>query len=82
MKILMLALCLTVTGCATCREHPIACTAATAFVAGSIALAAADHHRDRNDLNRRVDAGLHTRCAPIPHGAVLLPPNFNPWGCQ
>lgn len=25
-------------GCATCREHPVACTAAGAFVAASVAL--------------------------------------------
>jgi hypothetical protein len=42
MKTLLLG-CLLLSGCATCREHPVACTVAGVIVAGS--LAASFEHR-------------------------------------
>jgi hypothetical protein len=37
---------LALTGCATCREHPIACTAFTVLAAGAVA--AGSQHSDSN----------------------------------
>jgi hypothetical protein len=40
-----LLLCLTLSGCATCAEHPVACSVSVALLAGSIAATAnAQHH--------------------------------------
>lgn len=49
MKIL-LALCLMaiVSGCATCREHPVACAIGSAIIIGSVA-AAVDHHNGHHE---------------------------------
>lgn len=38
MKSLYMLALLALSGCATCQQHPVACGAATAFVAGSVAL--------------------------------------------
>lgn len=45
MKRMALVLALTLTGCATCREHPATCAIVTGFVAGTIYIAA--HGTDR-----------------------------------
>lgn len=39
----VLVLISTLAGCATCREHPVACTVAGAIVVGSVA-ASVQHH--------------------------------------
>lgn len=48
-------------GCATCRDHPVACAAITGVVAASVVLSI-DHHRgDPSDpLHRRMSP-----CEPI-----------------
>jgi hypothetical protein len=45
-------------GCATCQQHPVACTIAGTIIVGSIA-ASVEHHldqrHDRNEAMRRID---------------------------
>jgi hypothetical protein len=43
MKNLILVLSLALSACATCREHPVACTVAVTIIAGSIAASVAHH---------------------------------------
>lgn len=43
------------TGCATCREHPAVCTAAAAFVVGSVAIVA-EQHRHHDVAARPINA--------------------------
>jgi len=45
MKIALLSLLLS--GCAICQNHPVACMAGSAFVAGSIAVSL--NHQDRRE---------------------------------
>jgi hypothetical protein len=45
MKALTLIALITLSGCATCREHPIACTVGVAIIAGSIAATYQPDHR-------------------------------------
>jgi hypothetical protein len=44
MKAFLIAALLLLGGCATCREHPVACTVAGAIVAGSVAATIEQHH--------------------------------------
>jgi hypothetical protein len=46
MKTIILVLCVILNGCATCERHPVACTAAVAFVGASIALSVSGGHSD------------------------------------
>jgi hypothetical protein len=43
-----LALMLSLTGCATCNQHPLACDIAGAIIIGSVAVAAAHGNFDRH----------------------------------
>jgi hypothetical protein len=45
-RIITLVVVLALTGCTTCREHKVACTAAAVFAAGAIA--AASQHSDNS----------------------------------
>ena len=72
-RIITIAVALSLVGCATCERHPIACTAAVAFVAGSIAIAAEHDNRAPSQLRRVPDLGLRLHdCTPTPHGDVEL----------
>ena len=65
MKPLILPLALVLSGCATCQEHPLVCSAAGALIAGSIVLAAQHHSHQPNDDRRTilpVDCSFDTRC--------------------
>lgn len=44
---ILIAALLALGGCATCQNHPIACTVATAIVAGSIAASLQQHDDQR-----------------------------------
>ncbi len=46
-----LLVALALSACATCRQHPVACTVAAAVVAGGIA-AAAEHRADRQPYTK------------------------------
>jgi hypothetical protein len=48
MRTVVLAVLLSLGACATCREHPMVCTLASAVVVGGIA-AAAQHHADQHN---------------------------------
>ena len=57
-------------GCATCREHPVVCSAAVAVVAGSVALAV---HRERGERQAMPHFERDPRgpmCRQIPGGPV------------
>lgn len=62
----LLAAVLALVGCATCREHPVACGIASAIVVGSIAAAAEHHHDQHVFLTREADPGLRTHCPGTP----------------
>jgi hypothetical protein len=49
---------LALSACATCRDHPVACTVAGAIVVGSVAASVAQHDHDR---------------AQTPHMSTTLP---------
>jgi hypothetical protein len=49
----VIAAALALTGCATCREHPIACTVATVVVTGAI-VASTPGHDDGPSHERQV----------------------------
>ena len=61
----VLVLFAALTGCATCREHPVGCGAAVAIVAGSIAAAVSNHGGSNSP-----------GCGPLapPYTAVLRQP--------
>lgn len=63
------ALVLALSGCATCRDHPVACSVGGAIIAGSIAasiLANDHHHRDVTAPHRiACDPGV-TACGSEP----------------
>jgi len=44
LKSLLLAAVLLVSGCATCQQHPVACTVAGAIVTGSVVATIEQHH--------------------------------------
>ena len=57
-------------GCATCREHPVACSTAVAVIAGSVALAV---HRERGERQAIVPFQRDPRgpmCRPSPTGPL------------
>ena len=61
----VLVLFVILTGCATCREYPVACGVAVAIVAGSIAAAVENRAGNRSPF---------AQCPEPPHGAVLRHP--------
>lgn len=65
---LLLALMLTLCGCATCRDHPTACAIGGALIAGSItaSILANDHHHHAAAPTRiACDPGV-TACGSAP----------------
>lgn len=61
--ILIMTLMLTISGCATCERHPVACTAAVAVVVTSIALSVDHGHSSRPAPHTSSDIQPIT-CAP------------------
>ena len=57
----LLAALLILSGCATCRQHPVACSIGGAFIVGSIA-ASVDHGGGGG--NQRATAARRGMCAP------------------
>jgi hypothetical protein len=55
----LLAAIFAVSGCATCHEHPVACTIVGAIVVGSIAATI-----ENNQPDHRQPDGYHPLCAP------------------
>jgi hypothetical protein len=51
----------TISGCATCREHPVWCAVGSAVVVGSIA-AVAEHHHDQQAHDRQIAPGGSPQC--------------------
>lgn len=55
-RMLGLVAVLSISGCATCRDHPVACSVAGALVFGSVAIAVANHNPDsgRDPIRERM----------------------------
>jgi hypothetical protein len=68
MKIAIVTLVAVLSGCATCRSHPVACGVAGAVVTGSIAatIIANDHHHRQQPLQRIVCEPGVTACGSEP----------------
>ena len=54
MKVLtsLIAVCALASGCATCGNHPVACSVASAVIIGSVAATVAANSSDRNQPQR------------------------------
>lgn len=61
-KATVLIAALSMAGCMTCREHPVACAIGTGIVVGSVA-AIVEHQHDQHD--RRVGPTSGPLCAPF-----------------
>lgn len=59
------ALLLALGGCATCRQHPVACGIAGAVIVGSIA-ASVQHHHDQQHDSRTMSNTQPVNCAATP----------------
>jgi hypothetical protein len=66
MKIFALVLCSLLAGCATCREHPIACGIAGAVVAGSIAASVQHHHDQQSAAAAHMSTTQPVNCGATP----------------
>lgn len=69
--ILTLSILLLTGGCATCRNHPIACTVAATVVAGSIAATA--YHYSEHDRRRPTYGPCKTEDGVIGCDPIALP---------
>jgi hypothetical protein len=64
-KTSLLGALLALSGCATCAQHPIACSIATAVVVGSIAASMQHHHDQQNQATYQRTFTQHlSPCSP------------------
>lgn len=62
--LIALIVSISLTGCMTCREHPLACSIAGAIVVGSVAATVAANSSDRNSI--RPITARYSTCGTAP----------------
>jgi hypothetical protein len=57
----LIAALISISACATCQQHPVACAVGSAVIVGSIAVAL-EHHHDQQTHDRQIAPSVGPEC--------------------